>query len=203
MQSVKQVERKFLGIKKFSEEEEQATAEDYMHLFQALPVTPLTVKQNTPEWFLMRIFSCTSSASDNLLAEVKKMMLNPESCMLTDFEACTFMSTLNLIHGIGWDRDMVALPPPTQAQHISTPSLVPAMDDVAVSSNAANNEVEDLELNLQLLMSGESINDGLEEQLKNELESNTMVEQVLKAYLEKIGIKSAKDQKKNAEKFLK
>jgi hypothetical protein len=41
-------------------------------LFQALPVTPLTYKQNTPEWFLLRTFSCTSSTTDNLLSEAKK-----------------------------------------------------------------------------------------------------------------------------------
>jgi hypothetical protein len=163
-----------------SEEEECETAEDYRHLFHTLPVTPLTVKQNTPEWFLMHIFSCTSSASDNLLAEVKKMMLNPETCTLTDFEACAFNAILNLIHGIGWDRDKVPVaPPPTPAP---TPSLVPTMDDAA---NAASNEREDLELNLQLLMSGESLNNGLEERLRNELPSNTMVETVLKTYWKK------------------
>jgi len=30
------------------------------------------VKQNTPEWVLLRIFAFTSSASDSLLAEVEK-----------------------------------------------------------------------------------------------------------------------------------
>jgi hypothetical protein len=38
---------------------------------------PLTVNHNTPAWFLMRIFACTSSASDNLLADVKTMLLSP------------------------------------------------------------------------------------------------------------------------------
>jgi hypothetical protein len=178
--------------------------QDYTYLFDALPVTPLTVKQNTPEWFLMRIFSCTSSASDKLLAEVKQMMLHPESCTLTDFEACAFMSTLNLIHGIGWDRDKIAPSPPTPVQNISTQSpVVPAADGTVLNLNVDNNTEENLELNVKLLISGESLNNGLEERIRNELLSNTMAAQALKTYLEKIGIKSVKDQKKNAEKLLK
>jgi hypothetical protein len=44
----------------------------YQNLFNNLPVVPFTVKQNTPEWVLLRIFAFTSSTSDSLLAEVEK-----------------------------------------------------------------------------------------------------------------------------------
>jgi hypothetical protein len=45
-------------------------------LFRQLEVVPLTTEQNTPEWFLLWWFSFTSSTSDNLLAEMKKLSLD-------------------------------------------------------------------------------------------------------------------------------
>jgi len=57
--------------------DQKTASENNTYLFTALHVIPLTVNQNTPEWFLMRIFACTSSASDNLLADVKTMLLSP------------------------------------------------------------------------------------------------------------------------------
>ena len=52
---------------------ESTEDEDYKQLFDTLPVKALTTKQNTPEWFLLRTFSFTSSTSDNLILQAKKM----------------------------------------------------------------------------------------------------------------------------------
>jgi hypothetical protein len=50
------------------------SGQDYNQHFEDLEVSPLTLKQNTPEWFLLPTFSFTSSTSDNLLAELKKFL---------------------------------------------------------------------------------------------------------------------------------
>jgi hypothetical protein len=55
----------------------------------------------------------------------------------------------------------------------------------------------DINANIQLLISGEALNTGLENELKYQISSNTMTEEVLKAYLEKIGVKAVREQKKN------
>jgi hypothetical protein len=44
----------------------------YQLLFNNLPGVLFTVRHNTSEWFLLHTFAFTSSASDILLAEVKK-----------------------------------------------------------------------------------------------------------------------------------
>ena len=69
--------------------------------------------------------------------------------------------------------------------------------------DVTSKEEEDLELNVLLLMSGEPAAVGLEEQLQDEMKSNEMTDEVLKSYLEKIGIKAVRDRKKNVENFLK
>jgi hypothetical protein len=74
-------------------------------LFNNLPVVPFTVKQNTPEWFLLRAFAFTSSASDNLLAEVKKMIMDDGLQNFVDdvtWEA--LFTVLTIIYGVGWDH---------------------------------------------------------------------------------------------------
>jgi hypothetical protein len=135
------------------------TSEDNIWLFKTVHVVPLTVTQNTPEWFLMRIFSCTSSASDNLPAEVKNMLLTPEPCPLRENEENAFQSTLDMVYGDGWDRDKVA-PSPTLLQEVSAPNQEQAMDDTTL---ILNDSEEGLEMNLLLLMSSESVNVGLKE----------------------------------------
>jgi hypothetical protein len=50
--------------------------ECYNHHFNNLKVIPVTLKQNTPEWFLLRTFSFTSSTSDHFLVELKKNLLD-------------------------------------------------------------------------------------------------------------------------------
>jgi hypothetical protein len=49
------------------------SGKDYNQHFEDLEVIPLTLKQNTLEWFLLRTFSFTSSTSDNFLVELKKI----------------------------------------------------------------------------------------------------------------------------------
>jgi uncharacterized protein (UPF0297 family) len=51
--------------------------------------------------------------------------------------------------------------------------------------DVTSKEEEDLELNVLLLMSGEPAAVGLEEQLRDEMKSNEMTDEVLKSYLEK------------------
>jgi hypothetical protein len=60
------------------------SGKDYNQHFEELEVIPLTLKHNTPEWFLLRTFSFTSSTSHNLLVELKKNLLDPKSFMLTE-----------------------------------------------------------------------------------------------------------------------
>ncbi len=63
---------------KASQTKKNALEEVYNQLFTELDIFPLTIKQNTPEWFLLRTFSFTSSTSDYLLAEAKKIALDDE-----------------------------------------------------------------------------------------------------------------------------
>jgi hypothetical protein len=56
----------------FDQKENNDQNKEHKHLFNNLSVEPLTIKQNTPGWFLLCEFSCTSSLSDQLLNEVKK-----------------------------------------------------------------------------------------------------------------------------------
>jgi hypothetical protein len=81
--------------------------EVYDELFQALSVTAFTFVQNTAEWFLLRIFSCTSSTSDHLLAELKQMLLYRSKRSLVDEENMNALrNVLNVVHGEGWDRNI-------------------------------------------------------------------------------------------------
>jgi hypothetical protein len=49
----------------------------------------------------------------------------------------------------------------------------------------------------------QALNTGLEDELKYQNSSNTMMEEVLKAHLEKIGVKAVREQKRNLDKFKK
>lgn len=72
-------EEEGLWFKNNCSKEDSNAIDHFKHMFELLPVIPLTTKQNTPEWFLMRMFSCTSSTSDNFLAEVKNIALVPKT----------------------------------------------------------------------------------------------------------------------------
>lgn len=53
-------------------DEGKTRSSDFDSLFFNLSNTPLTIVQATPVWFLLRMFSCTSSSTDPLLVELKK-----------------------------------------------------------------------------------------------------------------------------------
>jgi hypothetical protein len=53
-------------------DEGKARSSDFDALFFNLSIRPLTIEQATPEWFLLRMFFCTSSSTDRLLVELKK-----------------------------------------------------------------------------------------------------------------------------------
>ncbi len=61
---------------------------------------------------------------------------------------------------------MKKTPSPTLLQEVSAPNQEKAMDDTTLIPNDSE---EDLELNLLLLMSGKSVNVGLEERLRYEM----------------------------------
>ena len=179
--------------------------ETYHQLFNNLPVVPFTVKQNTPEWFLLQTFAFTSSASDNLLAEVKKMIISEEMQNFVDgntWEA--LFSILTIIYGVGWDRKEMDLAMPSATipvPPIPNNEVVEAEPDSAVVPVLIDGM--DINANVQILMSGEALNTGLEDELNQQISSNTITEGVLRAYLEKIGLKAVKERKKNLDKFKK
>ncbi len=86
-------EEEGLWFKNNCSKEDSNAIDHFKHMFELLPVIPLTTKQNTPEWFLMRMFSCTSSTSDNFLAEVKKHCSGSQNSAL--------IKLLDAVHGVG------------------------------------------------------------------------------------------------------
>jgi hypothetical protein len=95
---------------------------------------------------------------------------------LSEGEANAFQTTLDLVYGVGWECNKLT-PSPTLLQDFDL-NREQAMD-------VTSKEEEDLELNVLLLMSGEPAAVGLEEQLRDEMKSNEMTDEVLKSYLEK------------------
>ena len=103
-------------------------------------------------------------------------------------------TVLTIIYGVGWDHRAMnpVMPPPNneviepEADSPVSPALIDGVD---------------INANIQLLVSGEALNTGLENELKYQISSNTMTEEVLKAYLEKIGVKAVRERKKNLEKL--
>ena len=75
-------------------------------LFSTLNVRALTMKQSTPEWFLLRMFSFTSSATDRLLSVLKKQVINNASVIDPAVSTAVY-NVLTTIHGQGWNRRCV------------------------------------------------------------------------------------------------
>jgi hypothetical protein len=183
-------ERRF---KKINNEED--SAEDHSNMLSQLSVMPLTTKQNSPEWFLMRLFSCTSSTSDNLLMEIKNMALDSNVCHLIDEETANSLETiLNVVYGIRWERNQAN-------SSASMPSNANPQQELTDSRFLIYKD--NIAMNVQLLMSGDALQTGLEDRIKSQILENTIRDDALKAYLEKIGIKPVKDRKKNLEKMTK
>ncbi len=184
------------------------TEECYKQLFANLMVAPLTVKQNTPDWFLLRAFSCTSSATDQLLNELKKIYHDPKtSTLINEATTAALQTILDLVQGPRWDQRVLET---TLLQTSQDCEVVPSLssDDNPVHSNVAENgeneridKDEEINLNMNILMSGTTTS--IETQIKDQVANNSPPGTVLKKYLEKIGLKPVKDYKKNIEKFKK
>jgi hypothetical protein len=183
--------------------EEQTTDERLIKdLFQAMDVVPLTIHQNTPEWFLLRMLSCTSSSTDRLLFELKKIALDSTTCSEIDpVTKDALTAVLNSVHGEGWNRQApitAATPPPVQEEQ-ATPEIDVADDSERHTIIAG----EDIDLNMQLLFMSSEASTAFEEQLKIQIADNSLTDAVLKVYLEKNGITPIRDKKKNVEKLKK
>jgi hypothetical protein len=190
-------------FKRVHEERDRNSIEDYSAMLQQLPIIPLTTKQNTPEWFLMRMFSCTSSTSDKLLNETKKMALDSKLCKLIDEDTAISLETiLNVVYGVRWDRNQENSSPSESSNTSPEQEVEQEVNDPS-NSEAGVEGREDIAMNVQLLMSGEALKTGLEDRVKSQVMENTMTDDVLKAYLEKIGSKPMKERKKNLEKMKK
>lgn len=156
--------------------------DSYRDLFQFLPVIPLTCRQNTLEWFLLHILSCTSSTSDTLLAELKKMILEQRTSTLIDHDtADALVPVLNVVYGVGWDRDTYFNNP--SASEVVVAHSIPE-DEV--------NETDEICANVLILLSGEG-NGEVEDELKHQISCNILSDEILKRYFEKIGHKTVKD----------
>jgi hypothetical protein len=166
---------------------EQEPEEQLKQLFDNLPVDPFTTKQNTPEWFLLRAFSCTSSATDQLLNEVKKAYLDPNSRgLINDATASALKTVLDVVQGPTWD--LMA-----NSHEVPSPAIFTAEN---VLEPSAENEIED---NVRLLTSGNTT--VVEADLKAQIDNHALTDDMLRSYLEKIGIKPVRDKKRNEEKF--
>jgi len=178
-------ERGLQWYKSINDEEHQT----YQIFFSNLPVVPFTVKYNTPKWFLLCTFAFTSSASDSLLAELKKMITSEEMQNFVDentWEALFSIPTI--IYGLGWDhKEMDLMMPPATNPVLPIPNneVLEPEPDYAVAP--AMIDGIDINTNDQLLMSGEALNTGLADELNQQISLNMMTEGVLRAYLEKIG----------------
>jgi hypothetical protein len=134
-----------------------------------------------------------TSATDQLLNELKKIYTGPQTHNLIN-DAITMslkVVVLNIVHGPRWDETM-----PTAELPKSEPT--PAAEDILplVSEEGSNNDIIS---NVKLLTSGAMTT--IEFELKEQIVNNTLSEEVVKSYLEKIEIKPVKDKKKNVEKF--
>jgi hypothetical protein len=91
-------------VKWFREVCEEKTKNcDFGDLFLELNVQPLTLEQATPEWFLLWMFSCTSSSTDRLLVELKKVVSSTTS-LIDPAIFSALHNVLTAVHGGGWNR---------------------------------------------------------------------------------------------------
>jgi len=96
---------------------------EYNWLFDNLPVEPLTIKQNTPEWFLLRAFSCTSSTLDQLINELKIAYLDLNATGLIDETTeAALKRVLDFIQGSRWKA--------SQHAHIEMTHPSPQRDNI-------------------------------------------------------------------------
>jgi len=129
------------------------------------------------------------------------MALDSNVCHLIDEETANSLETiLNVVYGIRWERNQAN----SSASMPSNANPQQELTDSPMNSEAGVENTEDnIAMNVQLLMSGDALQTGLEDRIKSQILENTIRDDALKAYLEKIGIKPVKDRKKNLEKMTK
>lgn len=79
-------------------DEGKVRSSDFHALFFNLSIRPLTVEQATPEWFLLCMFSCTSSSMDHLLVDFKKVV-NSNDVLIEPVISVALHNVLNTVHG--------------------------------------------------------------------------------------------------------
>jgi hypothetical protein len=130
---------------------------------------------------LLCAFSCTSSATDQLLHEVKKIFLDPKSTMLiNDATSAALKTVLDVVLGPQWDLT---------APIIHEAPTIDAANNLPSAGADDDGRVDDIEENVKLLTSGTISDDEMV------LKGQTLSDEVLRRYLEKIGIKPVKDRK--------
>jgi hypothetical protein len=145
-----------------------------MQMFNNLPVEPLTIKQNTPEWFLLCAFLCTSSTSDQLLNELKDTVLDPNSTVLIEeMTAAALKTVFDFVHGPRWDAIREA---PVEI-------VPPLLQEENILENEPVDEDGQIQLHFSLLMSGSTTL--AEEQIKYQVANNSITNTLIWKYLEK------------------
>jgi hypothetical protein len=136
-------------------------------------------------------FSCTSSTLDQLINELKLTYLDPNATGLIDGTTeAALKRVLDFIQGPRWNASQHAR---IEITHPS-PERDNIIDDAPVDDNGR------LRLNVNLLTSGSRTI--IEEEIKNQVASNSFTDSLLRKYLKKIGIKHARDHGKNKEKLM-
>jgi hypothetical protein len=82
-------------------EQNKTRSSDLDWLLCNLNVKALTMQQATPEWFLLRMLSCTSSSTDGLLVELKNVA-SSNAALIDPAAFSVLHSILTAVHGPGW-----------------------------------------------------------------------------------------------------
>ncbi len=98
---------------------------------------------------------------------------------------------LDIVHGPRWGETMPTVELPQSEPTPAAEDILPPVSEEGYSNN-------DIISNVKLLTSGTMTTIAFD--LKEQIVNNTLYKEMVKSYLEKIGIKPVKDKKKNAEK---
>lgn len=88
-------------------EEKLASDHIFEPFSELINVAPLTIKQATPDWFLLWGFSCTSLLTHHFLFELKKAVTTNATLFDSD-DLSDLSNVLNAAHGMGWSRRCVS-----------------------------------------------------------------------------------------------
>lgn len=130
---------------------------------------PLTVTQNTTEWFLLRSFSCTSSTTDQLLNAMKKIYLDTKTHnLISEVIAASLKLVLDTVQGPSWDENV-----PTHKSPQSQPTpAIDATGDILPPEFEDGWANSDIVSNIKLLTSGTMST--VEFELKEQIVNNTL-----------------------------